>query len=33
MIYDVILSSEAKQAHIHFIADEKLEPINAKSIG
>ena len=33
MIYDVILSSEAKQAlddHIRFIAVEKLEPINAQ---
>ncbi len=32
MTYDVILSSEAKQAlddHVHFIAVEKLEPVNA----
>jgi hypothetical protein len=34
MSYDVILSSEAKQAlddHVHFIAVEKLEPVNAPS--
>ena len=32
MIYDVILSSEAKQAlddHIYYVAFEKQEPINA----
>ncbi len=33
MMYDVILSSEAKQSlddHIHYIAVEKQEPLNAE---